>query len=157
MWATLNEIELSRTGGKALGAKQFYEHPRFYEEAADAIKEGFRPGDPMEGVALLYNSMYKQVLDKRILDVVKIYGKTVKQRMSPSLEFQQKAAKAQVSALRQLQVQLPKIGLEVRRLRSGRSFAGRTAIGQHAPDLLEDFDKALRARKPHTREAAWQK
>ena len=155
VWATLNDIKLVQTGGKALGAKQFYEKTRFYEEALDALKEGFRPADPMASVALLYQSMYKQVLDKKLIDILKPYSKTIKERMDPSIIHYQRDIRAKAESLQALQAQLPKIGLQIRRLRAGRPFAGRATIEKYAPDLLEDFDAALRTRKPHTRERAW--
>ena len=81
----LDDVAFTGARGRRARAAARAEPPftksRFYEDASEAIKAGHRPGDPMQTINLLYKSMYNQVIDKRLNDVLRPHFGDITKRL----------------------------------------------------------------------------
>lgn len=161
VWKMFNDIELVRTGqAQTLGRKPFYENSRFYEDAADAIETGFRPGDPLEATEMLFKSMYRQVLDARLADIIKPFSNTIRQRVSPEVIRYRDFAVNRVQGVKSAQTLVRNFTAGTKRppgpgtLRSLRNSAGFQRAVREAPDLMDELESITRLRSPKRYRAA---
>jgi len=75
--------EIPFRGGMArgIGAKGFWERPRYYEFAEEALAAGLRPGKvgAMETMNIFLQGMYRKMIDTTVAEALKPLGKTIKQ------------------------------------------------------------------------------
>ena len=143
VWEMFKDIELRKGGRGQLGAIPFYEKFRTYETIEDALQAGFSVANPMEAVEMLFTSMYKQVADKQILDIMRQYGFTIKDRMNPKIVETLTRSKERLGGVRkasEIVRLLSTPGLQSRAPKAGTRFAGRALAEQHAPELMTRLD-----------------
>ena len=93
IWNMLDEIQLSQGSGKYSATHAFWEKSRFYETTTEALNAGFRPGDPMEAVDILFRSMYRQVHDVQLENIAKKMGNPSDIRISKGKEITKRKVK----------------------------------------------------------------
>jgi hypothetical protein len=107
IWTMFNDIRMNSMpgGGKPLlGKKQSYEYSRSHQYASDALEHKFwtNYGDPMKAIDTLFKGMYTSVADKHLGDLIKPFGRNLADRVSPRLLKAQNFAKANVTALKEI-------------------------------------------------------
>jgi hypothetical protein len=142
IYKMFKDIEL-RQGLGRLGSVPFYEKFRAYEFIEDAIQAGFVVSNPMEAIELLFTSMYKQVADKRLVDILRPYGFTINQRIDQKILQTTVDAQRRLDGVRQASTFVRTFstkGIE-RAPRPTAQLAGRTLAEDHAPDLMRRLDE----------------
>ncbi len=80
-WAELL-LRGAKVGGARIGGKAFFQKPRIYEYAEEALERGLRPGDYLDPNIVLETFMkgaYNEIADKVIADGLKPLGRTIKE------------------------------------------------------------------------------
>ena len=134
-WAQVTEIPL-RAGRmpRGIGAKAFFERPRYYEWAEEALAKGLRPGTigPNETMSIFLKGLYRRIVDNMTADSLKPLGRTIKE-LTP-IAVRQPVAEAVVGyrALRRLTSVIP-------RVRRGESLPAQTlkVIERDTPEFAK--------------------
>jgi len=155
VWAMFNDIELRRGGRGKLGSVPFYEKFRAYDTVEDALQAGFSPANPMEAVEILFNSMYKQVMDQQAMDVIRPFGFTINQRMGPKVIETVRDATVQLDGIKQASAFVRTLSTVGRAPKSGTSLAGRSIAEQGAPDIMARLDEIATIRLKADRDKAF--
>jgi hypothetical protein len=157
IYKMFKDIELKQSGRGGLGATPFYEKFRAYEFIEDALQEGFQVGDPMEAVELLFTSMYKQVADERLMDIIRPYGFTINRRIDPKILEVIPDARARLDGVQQASTFIRNFstrGIE-RAPTPGAALKGRAIAEQQAPGLMARLDEIAAIPKITDRRAAF--
>ena len=80
-WEKIMEIPLRKGMARGIGAKPFFERPRYYEFAEEALAKGLRPGGvgPIETMNFYLAGMYRRIVDTIVANELKPLGKTIKE------------------------------------------------------------------------------
>ena len=147
VWKMLGDMQIEQVGGEASKLKPFYEQTRYYGLAQEAIDAGFRPGDPMEAVELLFRSMYNQVHESEMARILKPLGNTYDERLSIARR------QAQQDALRQkddsaLALQVINLFRRTGHIGPGASFKGSKATAKAQPEIMAEFARITGLKDP---------
>ncbi len=123
-----------------IGVKAFFEKPRVYEFAEEALAAGLRPGavGPMETMDIFLNGMYRKMVDTMTANALKPLGKTIKELTPVAIRLAVSDAAVRVRGLQRLVNVIP-------RAKRGEVLPSATisAIKRVSPELSEKLESAL--------------
>lgn len=82
LWEMLGDLPKFEKATKTVGSPHYLKD-RMYEEASEAIAAGRNPQDPETALRITLSGMYKELVDTQLVDIIRPYGRTIKERMPP--------------------------------------------------------------------------